>query len=103
MITLAQWSGFQWIGIGVSALALLAALILLYAVIAVFWDRYGLSFMCRKPKTEIIWSTYRGDVRTGEGKRVKCNKDLRITSLVGVSWRSRWLFGIMTFKRDTES
>jgi hypothetical protein len=102
MDALAQWSGFQWIGIGVAVLLALAIAAATILVIAALWWHFGPAFHCRALETEMIWSTYRGDVRTGEGERIKCAPDLRIGHLVGVSWRTRWLFGLVLIKREPQ-
>ena len=101
MTAIAEWAGFQWIGMGVAILLTLVVVAFAVLVVAVFWQAYGIDFHARKPGTLVVWSTYRSDVRTGEGKRVKCNVDLRVTSIFGVSWRSRWLFGVMTCEKDS--
>lgn len=92
---------FWWIGVGAtSALVVVIAFMLALLVVAL-WQNYGPKFHWRAPLTEMVITTYRGDVRTGEGKRVKIGApDLRISYVIGMSWRFKFLVGLMILKED---
>lgn len=95
-----QWSGFQVIGICITAIFALAMAAFMALVITALWQNYGPTFMCRRPETLIVLSTYRRDERTGEGKCFKTAEDMQIARLIGVAWRFRWFVGVLTFKKD---
>lgn len=89
---------FYWIGVsfvGFLALAIIAALLLLaIALIVSFAPRLHY----RAPKTNMVLSTYRQDEFTGEGQPIKVAADLQLTRILGLSWKTRWCFGLLLFR-----
>lgn len=55
-----------------------------------------------KPKTDMVLATYRRDYHTAEGKRIKIGGDLRISRILGFSWKTRWIAGVLLFEPHTE-
>ncbi len=100
MNELLSWPGFYWtgvvvIGIGLTAFAAIACVVLIVLVATLFPK-----FHCRAPETRMILSTYRTDCYTGEGGHIKSGSDLRISRIIGLSWKVKWVFGLIVFGRD---
>ncbi|WP_439398774.1 hypothetical protein ACRQ5Q_15325 [Bradyrhizobium sp. PMVTL-01] len=100
MADLLAWSGFYWVGVMVvlaivTALVVVAGAALVVCVIAFFPK-----FHCRAPATRMILSTYRTDCYTGEGHHIKSGSDLRISRIIGLSWKVKWVFGLIVFGPD---
>ncbi|WP_448043734.1 hypothetical protein [Bradyrhizobium liaoningense] len=91
---------FHYIGIGTVVLAALAAIGFVLLIVAALWQEYGVKFICRRPQTLIVWSTFRSDIRTKEGRREKITQDIRVTRMIGTFWRMRWFFGLVVFEDD---
>lgn len=91
---------FAWLGIAVAGLLSGIFLLGLVAVFVMFWLAFKPKLHLRAPKTDLVFSTYDADVRTGEGNRFKIAADLRVARIVGLSWRDRWVFGLLTFAKD---
>lgn len=100
MTNLLAWPYFQWIGLIVVAVAATAVLVCAVVLVVVLFAEYGPKVHCRAPDTEMIVSTFRGDVRTGEGQRVKCAADLKISHIIGLSWRTKLIFGLLRLEKD---
>lgn len=91
---------FAYFGVGVAALATFFMLTVVLLVIVALWQDYGPSFHYRKPETHFVMSVYRGDVRDGEGRRIKRAPDLRIRRIVGLSWRCKFILGLVLLDPD---
>lgn len=62
------------------------------------WKLYGPELHARRPKSRMVVSTYRRDVQDGEGRDIKCAPDLELGYMIGISWRLKWFFGIITWE-----
>lgn len=90
---------------GIATLCVLGSLTIAFAVLSLVaaWLRFRPRFHLGKPQNEMVITTYRGDIRTGEGKRVHTrNPNLRIGRMIGANWRLRWFVGVMTFQKDLD-
>lgn len=93
-------AAFYYLGIATAVTAATLAIGFVLLTGFALWQEYGVKFICRRPQTLIVWSTYRGDIRTGDGERVKFVPDIRVTRMVGTFWRFRWFFGLVIFEDD---
>jgi hypothetical protein len=88
---------FAYFGMFIAALIAVAILGFCVVVALVAWQEYGPEIHCRKPRSRMVLSTYRGDITDGEGKPIKCAPDISVTKLIGTSWKLKFFFGLMLF------
>lgn len=91
---------FWWIGVFTSALLIGVCIGFTLLAIVAAWQAFGPRFHCRRPGAINVWSSYRSNIRGREGQRIMVADDLRITRLIGCSWRWRWFFGLVMFTED---
>lgn len=93
---------FQMIGVLVVcaiafAVVSLAAIFAIALIVTLFP-----SWHYRKAKSDMVLTTYRRDYETAEGDRIKIAPDLRISRILGFSWKTRWIVGAVLFEPYTE-
>lgn len=93
---------FQMIGVLVVCVIAFAAVaiaaIFAIALIVTFFPSWHYS----KAKSDMVLTTYRRDCTTAEGNRIKIAPDLRISRILGFSWKTRWIIGAVLFEPHTE-
>lgn len=91
---------FSWIGLILTgaAIAVLVKVALLVVVVSA-WSIIP-DFHCRRPINDMVFRSYRRDIRTGEGERLPVAPGIKIARWFGLSWKRRWWFGFMLFCPD---
>lgn len=93
-----SWDGFWWIGASVSTVAIVAILFCVGLALAALLVAFKPTLHCRVPSYLMTLRTQQTAIMGEKHIARDVHEPLRISYVVAVSWKHRWLFGFLAFQ-----